>query len=490
MTIRRYFVNVDGRQVHFRLSGQGPVLLLVHQSPMSSAEYEPLMKRLAEQYTVIASDNPGNGLSDPLVDPASSEYPEVEDFGDALARFLDCLSINRCLVYGFHTGATIALALASRHPDRIACAVVNGLPVMSEEETSELTARYLPPFEPSWDGAHLTWLWARLREQTIFYPWYQASEASRLAINTPTAETLTANSLEILRVGDSYRQTYRAAFRTRSEQLLRGISCPMVLMSAEWDPLTEGMETLPEFSEPIVRLRMGMGREEYIPKLIDLLPGWAERADTGLSDFDSSDFYFHEGLRCRGRVKGKRPIVVLHDHADDIDGFETLSVLEKYPQATLIDLPGHGESSEPWPENDRIASMMNDILSGLCPEGADLIGLGLGQVIASDIAGLNSCFAVHPDSRKPELTAGQWQKGSDLLARWSVINEQGAHLLAAWQLARDSALFIPWCDAGGHSARKPLGDLEPDRVHKRAVAAIKSRPAWCAAWNAIKPTGL
>ena len=46
--ITRHFIDIASetgtRRVHYRKCGQGPVLLLVHQSPRSSKEYETLMR--------------------------------------------------------------------------------------------------------------------------------------------------------------------------------------------------------------------------------------------------------------------------------------------------------------------------------------------------------------------------------------------------------------------------------------------------------------
>jgi 2-hydroxy-6-oxonona-2,4-dienedioate hydrolase len=44
-----------------------------------------------------------------------------------VVEFMDALGVARTAVYGFHTGAMIALALAARHPQRISCAVANGV---------------------------------------------------------------------------------------------------------------------------------------------------------------------------------------------------------------------------------------------------------------------------------------------------------------------------------------------------------------------------
>ena len=64
LSIERRFVTLTDRQVHYRISGDGPPLLLLHQSPTSSAEMATTIEYFADEFTVIAPDTPGFGLSD------------------------------------------------------------------------------------------------------------------------------------------------------------------------------------------------------------------------------------------------------------------------------------------------------------------------------------------------------------------------------------------------------------------------------------------
>ena len=84
MEITRHFVDVGSRRVHYRRAGKGPPLLMAHQSPRSSAEYEPLMREWGKHFTCIAPDTPGFGQSDPL----AIEEPTIDDFADAMLAFL------------------------------------------------------------------------------------------------------------------------------------------------------------------------------------------------------------------------------------------------------------------------------------------------------------------------------------------------------------------------------------------------------------------
>ena len=47
------FKTIDGRQIAFTRSGDGPPLLLLHGFPQTHAMWTPLIPALAEQHTVI-----------------------------------------------------------------------------------------------------------------------------------------------------------------------------------------------------------------------------------------------------------------------------------------------------------------------------------------------------------------------------------------------------------------------------------------------------
>jgi pimeloyl-ACP methyl ester carboxylesterase len=82
--------------------------------------------------------------------------PSIGDFADNLVPLLDALKIKKVVLGGHHTGAAIAIAFAARHPDRVAAAVVHGVPFYNPAERAERlkapgTDRTLKP-----DGSHLS----------------------------------------------------------------------------------------------------------------------------------------------------------------------------------------------------------------------------------------------------------------------------------------------------------------------------------------------
>ncbi len=63
--------------------------------------------------------------------------PRIEDFADALAETLTALGIEHAAAYGRHTGASIAVEFAARHPQRCAMAFADGYAVFAKPYSDE-----------------------------------------------------------------------------------------------------------------------------------------------------------------------------------------------------------------------------------------------------------------------------------------------------------------------------------------------------------------
>ena len=141
-------------QVHYRDVGPrdaSVVFLLLHQTPWTMIEFADIQNIIAAAgKRVITVDTPGYGLSD-----APKAQPTIETYADNLIPVLDALKVTRVIVGGHHTGASVAVALAARHPDRVAGLITHGIPLYTAAERAERLAgahweRVLKP-----DGSHL-----------------------------------------------------------------------------------------------------------------------------------------------------------------------------------------------------------------------------------------------------------------------------------------------------------------------------------------------
>ena len=117
MAIRRGYVDTRIGQIHYRGAGTdpGPPLILLHQTASSSAMYERVMWLLDGHYRLAALDPPGFGQSD-----FPPPQPSVHDYATTLLEALTNLGFPRFHVFGHHTGASIACAMAATAPERVA----------------------------------------------------------------------------------------------------------------------------------------------------------------------------------------------------------------------------------------------------------------------------------------------------------------------------------------------------------------------------------
>jgi pimeloyl-ACP methyl ester carboxylesterase len=130
---------VDTGQVrlHAVVGGDGPPLLLVHGWPQTWYYWRLVMPVLARDFSVIAVDQRGIGLSDKPEDG----YDAGTLAGDLVA-LMDALGHQRFALVGVDTGMLISYALAADHPDRVERLVVGEAPLPGVSPPSPLI---LPP---------------------------------------------------------------------------------------------------------------------------------------------------------------------------------------------------------------------------------------------------------------------------------------------------------------------------------------------------------
>jgi pimeloyl-ACP methyl ester carboxylesterase len=106
---------------HFRATGSGSPLILLHGIGMSHAAWSPVMPYLCATRRVVAFDIAGFGLTPPLPDGVP---PTVANLVDGLARSLDDLGIELPVdIAGNSLGGTMALEAAARGIARTVVAI-------------------------------------------------------------------------------------------------------------------------------------------------------------------------------------------------------------------------------------------------------------------------------------------------------------------------------------------------------------------------------
>ncbi len=473
-TEERHFVVVGGRTVHYRRWGRGPVVLAVHGSPQSSRAVAAVAQTLAGAgLCVIAPDTPGAGLSTPLLYPA----PESGDYALALLNFADALGLGRFGLYGFHTGACTTCAVAAIAPDRVAAATFEGLPAWSDQERADFLANYLPPFAPQWDGSHMAWVWARMEEQVLFFPWNDPTPAARLTYDVSAPAHLHANAMDLLESDDSYRAVYRAAFTFRARDWLPQVTSPHRLMAARSDVLLTHLERLgvPE-AQALVR-DTPAELHDAAAAFLAANPGdpAPEAAQVSAPDGQGLQRGFSAGLAWRGALGGAgRPLVLLHPWGDDHRRFDPiLARISRRRPIIALDLPGHGASAtlQGSPVTALASALAALGLQQPCVVGEEMGGQLAAALGVSGVAGPVATIGAAVYS-PTEIAAMLSNAAPHLEPEWD-----GAHLIRAFRMARHERLFHPWFQRDHAHALPMAADLEVSDVHQRAVRLLRAAPA-------------
>lgn len=108
-------LRTNGLEIAYERVGRGPPLVLVHGAAVDSRMWRPQLAALADEFTVVAWDEPGAGRSSDV--PAGFA---LVDYADCLAALIDALDLGPAHVTGLSWGGTVALELYRHHPDRVA----------------------------------------------------------------------------------------------------------------------------------------------------------------------------------------------------------------------------------------------------------------------------------------------------------------------------------------------------------------------------------
>jgi pimeloyl-ACP methyl ester carboxylesterase/DNA-binding winged helix-turn-helix (wHTH) protein len=123
----RFFKARDGARIAYATSGTGPPLVkpanwLTHlEFDWESPVWRHWLRELSHEHTLIRYDERGSGLSDRYVEDLSFDA-WVRDLED----LVDELELERFPLLGISQGCAVAIAYATRHPERVSRLVLYG----------------------------------------------------------------------------------------------------------------------------------------------------------------------------------------------------------------------------------------------------------------------------------------------------------------------------------------------------------------------------
>jgi pimeloyl-ACP methyl ester carboxylesterase len=119
-----YAYNQDVR-IYYQIAGDGPALILHHESADSSAIWQDLgyCDALLPNYQLIRLDARGHGASDKPHEPAA--YDLSCRVGDVIA-VMDTLGLQRAHFFGYSMGGWVGFGLARYAPQRLLTLMIGG----------------------------------------------------------------------------------------------------------------------------------------------------------------------------------------------------------------------------------------------------------------------------------------------------------------------------------------------------------------------------
>jgi pimeloyl-ACP methyl ester carboxylesterase len=166
--VRRGFVRTSLGQLHYRTAGDGPPLVLLHNTWLSSRMFGAVLPQLAREFQVVAIDTLGQGHSD----PAPPREMAIAEYAGVLHEALDGLGLEQPAIAGQATGAVIAAEATAQAPERVRRLVLTGLPLWRKTATrlAQLEMATFADWQPDEDGAGLLRAWEQHgREHLVGY---------------------------------------------------------------------------------------------------------------------------------------------------------------------------------------------------------------------------------------------------------------------------------------------------------------------------------
>ncbi len=107
------YVTIHGHRRAYVKAGSGPALLLLHGLGCDHTTWEPVIGPLSRDFTVIAPDLLGHGLSD----KPRADY-SVGGYANGMRDLLTVLGVDRATVVGHSLGGGVAMQFAYQFPER------------------------------------------------------------------------------------------------------------------------------------------------------------------------------------------------------------------------------------------------------------------------------------------------------------------------------------------------------------------------------------
>jgi pimeloyl-ACP methyl ester carboxylesterase len=114
-------IQANGLEIAYERVGQGPPLVFVHGAAEDGRVWRPQLAALADEFTVVAWDEPGAGRSSDV--PADFG---LADYASCLAAVIEAVGLGPAHVAGLSWGSTVVQELYRHHPGLVSTLILIG----------------------------------------------------------------------------------------------------------------------------------------------------------------------------------------------------------------------------------------------------------------------------------------------------------------------------------------------------------------------------
>jgi pimeloyl-ACP methyl ester carboxylesterase len=108
-------IRTNGLEIAYERVGEGPLLVFAHGAASDARLWRPQLAALADEFTVVAWDEPGAGRSSDVRAGFG-----LADYADSLATLIEALARGPAHVAGISWGGTVVQELYRHHPELVA----------------------------------------------------------------------------------------------------------------------------------------------------------------------------------------------------------------------------------------------------------------------------------------------------------------------------------------------------------------------------------
>ena len=222
MTITRGYVSIADGQVHYLESGEGPALVLLHQTSDSATMWEAVLSTLAAGgYRAVAIDAPGHGNSFvPDFEPEGAQY------ADWTQQTLTALGVDSCHLLGHHFGATVAMWTAADYPERVRSLLIYGIPMVDPKWREDMRSAVPREFDQQGEVVRHHWVRRWNMSGMLLPEGEQSRFTEAMALRTMIA---------LLQAGKNWCYAYHTMAKTDHAEVAARVRCPVLLFAGPRD---------------------------------------------------------------------------------------------------------------------------------------------------------------------------------------------------------------------------------------------------------------